>query len=822
MQKLVFINGLGNEIDLTSGNFGITNWAGLSNTELNIQTQQVPFEDGAVFLDALMEQREIELTVAIYDGNNLELRYQKKRELISALNPKLGEGTLIYTNDYLSRQIKAVPQLPIFENKNSNDAGTLKASVAFTCPSPYWEDVEETSALVEGRSIIINEGDTDVNLSIELINSNSKNPTITNVTSDDLIRLDGTFDKNVFINTNLGQKSVNIENLNWQILGGQAIINKVAYSLDFNIYIGVGQGIIYLSKDGSKWESVKTEYNLSFNDVIAENGVIFIVGQFGIILKSTNGKDFILIDNNVEENLTSIIYSKDLDKYFISSSEGSFLGSEDGEIFTVVANGLNLKKIIYSTYYEKIIGVSERAVNTSVDGITWNTIEIQGSLVDIAINDNQGIINIACGGDYTYNSVDLINWTQVPSPIAYNVSRRIAYSEKANMFCVTSIVLQGQNDLIWYSQDGLSWKTARVQATGNIVYLKGVEYFLVYTNINEQSYSVDGYNWFYSVNNVTGSYNDILYSERKRLYIAVGQGIAISNDGIHWENKVVINYNSRLNAIAEGNNIFIAVGENSVYISEDGESWNLTTSINNLKDIFFRTQFVAVGTSGKVYQSIDGMNWEDKSISDGEDLYGVVIVQSTIYAGGENGILYYKSLISDSWNHITFNVRRINKIVSQQKINDTILYMVCNNGKIIQYVLNATQWGIQSIDVNIIDTGYSENILNIIISEQDKSFYACGQNGELFQSGNGINWKALPTGIYNDLTSLLVKDGVFILVGGIIEYGKYEKGENIISTITDNSSLNYKLKIGENNIIVSCESGNCVAILKYRQKYIGV
>ena len=134
MQKLVFINGNGIQIDLTAGNFGITNWAGLSNTGLNIQTQQVPFEDGGVFLDALMEQREIEVTVAIYDGNNLELRYQKKRELISALNPKLGEGTLIYTNDYLSRQIKAVPQIPLFENKNSNDAGTLKASVAFSCP----------------------------------------------------------------------------------------------------------------------------------------------------------------------------------------------------------------------------------------------------------------------------------------------------------------------------------------------------------------------------------------------------------------------------------------------------------------------------------------------------------------------------------------------------------------------------------------------------------------------------------------------------------------------------------------------------------------
>ena len=63
MQKLVFTNGGGQTIDLTSvlngGNFGITNWEGLSGVGLNIQVQQVPFQDGGVFLGALMEQREI-------------------------------------------------------------------------------------------------------------------------------------------------------------------------------------------------------------------------------------------------------------------------------------------------------------------------------------------------------------------------------------------------------------------------------------------------------------------------------------------------------------------------------------------------------------------------------------------------------------------------------------------------------------------------------------------------------------------------------------------------------------------------------------------
>ena len=91
MQKLVFRNGKGTEIDLTSGCYGITEWSGFSADGLNIQSQQVPFQDGAVFLDALMEQRDLSVTLAINDENNLETRYQKRRELIALMNPKLGK-----------------------------------------------------------------------------------------------------------------------------------------------------------------------------------------------------------------------------------------------------------------------------------------------------------------------------------------------------------------------------------------------------------------------------------------------------------------------------------------------------------------------------------------------------------------------------------------------------------------------------------------------------------------------------------------------------------------------------------------------------------
>lgn len=181
MQKLVFVNGNDESINLTAGDFGITNWAGLSNAELNLQTQQVPYQDGSVFIDALLNNREISVTIAVNDENNLDKRYQLKRELISALNPKLGEGYLFYTNDFIEKRIKVIPQLPIFENKNSNDSGTLKASVTWTACGVYWEDVEETEICINPNESKVFDIETDVETPVKCYFSDGAQDAVLNI-----------------------------------------------------------------------------------------------------------------------------------------------------------------------------------------------------------------------------------------------------------------------------------------------------------------------------------------------------------------------------------------------------------------------------------------------------------------------------------------------------------------------------------------------------------------------------------------------------------------------------------------------------------------
>ncbi len=210
MQKLIWENSKGERLDLTSAPYGITEWEGFSGIDLNVQTQKVPFQDGSVFIDALYEDRTIAVTLAIYDGNNLETRYRLRRELISALNPKAGEGYLIYKNDFIEKRIKAVANNPIFETHNSDMVGTPKASLSWTCPDPYWEDVEETTVKFMGnmRNQIEYDGDVETGVNLEYIGY-SASLDVKNINENKEIELQGIgTNRKIDISTLAGKKTI--------------------------------------------------------------------------------------------------------------------------------------------------------------------------------------------------------------------------------------------------------------------------------------------------------------------------------------------------------------------------------------------------------------------------------------------------------------------------------------------------------------------------------------------------------------------------------------------------------------------------------------
>ena len=308
MQKLRYVNGNGVEIDLTSGNYGITAISGLSNANLNLQTQQVPNNDGSVYIDSLLDNRPIDITVALNDDNNLEKRYRLRRELISALNPKLGEGYLYYKNDFLEKRIKVIPNPPIIKNKNSNEKGSVKASVSFTACGVYWEDIVETydTFKLGKRGYIENKGDIVCDVDLEIVTNGVKNPRIKNLTNGKQIKLLGNFNRNIHINTNMGNKTVYDEKYRFDVFGNSVMLYSITYSSELNMFVTVGGGgIILTSNDGINWTNTD---NLGgfFKSVIVKNRIIYAVGSLDVysqVEDTENLIDKLSSDSNMNFNL---------------------------------------------------------------------------------------------------------------------------------------------------------------------------------------------------------------------------------------------------------------------------------------------------------------------------------------------------------------------------------------------------------------------------------------------------------------------------------------------------------------------------------------
>ena len=393
MQKLRYVNGNGVEIDLTSGNYGITAISGLSNANLNLQTQQVPNNDGSVYIDSLLDNRPIDITVALNDDNNLEKRYRLRRELISALNPKLGEGYLYYKNDFLEKRIKVIPNPPIIKNKNSNEKGTVKASVSFTACNVYWEDIVETydTFRLGKRGYIENKGDIACDVDLEIVTNGIKNPRIKNLTNGKQIKLIGDFNRNIHINTNTGNKTVYDEKYRFDVFGNSVMLYSITYTSELNMFVTVGDsGLILTSSDGINWISrtsgiASRLWSITYS---SELNMFVTVGNEGIILTSNDGINWTSRTSGVNIWLNSITYSSELNMFVTVGGGGIILTSNDGINWT---NTDNLGGIFQS------VTVKDRTIYAVGSLDVYSQVEDTENLIDKLSLDSNMNFNLEVG-----------------------------------------------------------------------------------------------------------------------------------------------------------------------------------------------------------------------------------------------------------------------------------------------------------------------------------------------------------------------------------------------------------------------------------------
>jgi hypothetical protein len=114
---------------------------------------------------------------------------------------------------------------------------------------------------------------------------------------------------------------------------------------------------------------------------------------------------------------------------------------------------------------------------------------------------------------------------------------------------------------------------------------------------------------------------------------------------------------------------------------------------------------------------------------------------------------------------------------------------------------------------------------NMIYSEELNQAFIVANYGNVFKSSDLYNWSSIRHTVIKNLYGASfsnIKDLIFCGEDNSIIDITGEKEENVIQNISLTSDFGFRLNQGENKLTLLENSGVLSAIIKYRQKYIGV
>lgn len=240
-----------------------------------------------------------------------------------------------------------------------------------------------------------------------------------------------------------------------------------------------------------------------------------------------------------------------------------------------------------------------------------------------------------------------------------------------------------------------------------------------------------------------GEFKDIVYSNTKDTYVAVGKissfdnlspiftAIGVGTTAFLEQNKVNA---KNLNSVATNDIIFVAVGnDGTIFTSTDAKIWSLTiqTTQKLNKVIWDGTRFVIVGNNATIITSKNGTSWDIKnSVNITDNLTNISHYNGIYVCLTENQDLYYSFDLSNWERRITnqSNVLKDLKFVSS--LSHSGRYIFVGSGATAFYsepiynkasaVTSTTNGIVTSVSITNGGFGYSQNNPPPVIFESIK------------------------------------------------------------------------------------------------------
>jgi photosystem II stability/assembly factor-like uncharacterized protein len=206
-------------------------------------------------------------------------------------------------------------------------------------------------------------------------------------------------------------------------------------------------------------------------------------------------------------------------------------------------------------------------------------------------------------------------------------------------------------------------------------------------------------------------------------------------------------FNYGINAVAYGNNRFVAVGNGGIAYSSNGTTWTKPTGNNAdfvAYGITYGTQFFAVGVSGTICYSSDGTSsWNPV----GDSTFGSSNIRDIAYGGGRYVAVGDSGKIATSTNGTTWTA------ITNSTFGTTAIYgitygdskfvAVGAEGK-MAYSINGTTW---TAVTNSSTTAINGITYGGAIGKE--KFIAVGSSTYIAYSTDGVTWTKVNSGYYS-------------------------------------------------------------------------
>ena len=285
-----------------------------------------------------------------------------------------------------------------------------------------------------------------------------------------------------------------------------------------------------------------------------------------------------------------------------------------GETWTQVggvSTGFDLKQLSVSPGGVWVVGAdSLNSVLRSTDnGTTWSTSSTSAVLSRTFGSAYGGGLFVA--SDSVINSGRVasspngLTWSSRSSATSQNF--RIRYND--GYFVIGAQTTPGGSGLILASPDGISWTINPQGVAGGGAVNCGIYVASLGRTFVSGSSSARKY-----VNAVPTA---------ATAWTGISSGLPITTHDVCWSPTL-----SRA----------VVVGSGGMYSSQDLISWTLRQSATDMYGVSWcETQFVAVGSSGKIFTSTDGITWVSRTSGTTSALYGVDHLNGVILATGSAG-----------------------------------------------------------------------------------------------------------------------------------------------------------------------------------------